>query len=557
MVRQTFFRTGAYGAVHVPLPSPTRPPVTAGALRLVIAAALLAVAAGLALIGWTAPTGGAAVASQVLPVNAGAADPRDFSAHNSPVLARNPTRPASLAVVNRVDAPVFSCALHTSVDDGASWQDRPIPFPAGEERPERCYAPDVVFGPDGTLYLLFVTLQGRGNIPNAGWLVSSSDDGQTMSAPQRSLGPLAFQARLAADPQQSGRLWLTWLQAEQTGTLAFPAPDNPILAARSDDGGVSWTQPMPVSPPGRGRVLAPSIEVSSQDVLSVLYLDVGGDVLDYQGAHEGRGGPPYRGAWTLVLARSTDAGESWQETVVDDQVVPTQRFVVFIPPAPSLAVDRERGRIYVGFSDGRLGDADVRVWSSTDGGASFGAGVRVNDTPEADATAQYLPQLAVAPSGRLDVLYYDRRADPDNVSNAVSLQSSTDAGVSYGPRLVLSDRAFDARIGAGSERGLADLGSRLALVSGDDAALAMWTDTRAGTQASGKQDLARAAVAFTAPSPLREALPWAAALVALAAVAVVVVRRPGPRLASQGRAAAGRAGLASTESLHSGAHDGR
>jgi hypothetical protein len=183
--------------------------------------------------------------------------------------------------------------------------------------------------------------------------------------------------------------------------------------------------------------------------------------------------------------------------------------------------------------------------------------MRVNDTPERDATAQYLPQLAVAPSGRLDVLYYDRRADPEDVTNAVSLQSSTDAGVSFGPRLVLSDRAFDARIGAGSERGLADLGSRLGLVSGDDAALAMWTDTRAGTQASGKQDLARAAVAFAAPAPLREALPWAAALIAIAGLAVAVVRRPGPRLASPGRAATGRSVVASTDSSQSGAHDGR
>lgn len=542
--------------MHVPLRCPTQLTVTPRSLRVVVAAALLAVAAGLGLIGWTAPTGGAAVTGRVLPINAGAADARDFSAHNSPVVARSPTRPASLAVVNRVDAPVFSCALRTSSDDGASWQVRQIPFPAGEELPERCYAPDVVFGPDGTLYLFFVTLQGVGNTPNAGWVVSSSDDGQTLSTPQRSLGPLAFQARLAADPQQSGRLWLTWLQAEQTGTLAFPAPGNPILAARSDDGGVTWTRPMPVSPPGRGRVLAPSIAVTS-DELSVLYLDVGGDVLDYHGAHEGRGGPPYAGAWSLLLARSFDAGATWQETVVDDQVVPSQRFVVFIPPAPSLAVDRERDRVYVGFHDGRLGDPDVRVWASTDGGASFGPGVRVNDTPERDATAQYLPQLAVAASGRLDVLYYDRRADPDDVTNAVSLQSSTDAGVSYGPRLVLSDRAFDARIGAGSERGLADLGSRLGLVSGDDAALAIWTDTRAGTQASGKQDLARAAVAIPSPSPLRAALPWVAGLLAVAGVAVAVVRRPGPQLAFRGRAATGRSAVGATDTSHSGAHDGR
>ena len=33
--------------------------------------------------------------------------------------------------------------------------------------------------------------------------------------------------------------------------------------------------------------------------------------------------------------------------------------------------------------------------------------VRVNDNATGDATDQYLPILAVAPSGRVDVAYYD------------------------------------------------------------------------------------------------------------------------------------------------------
>ena len=59
---------------------------------------------------------------------------------------------------------------------------------------------------------------------------------------------------------------------------------------------------------------------------------------------------------------------------------------------------------------------------------------RVNDTKRRDGTAQYLPKLAVAPDGRLDVLYYDRRADPENLRNQVSLQSSFDHGESFTPR---------------------------------------------------------------------------------------------------------------------------
>jgi hypothetical protein len=98
----------------------------------------------------------------------------------------------------------------------------------------------------------------------------------------------------------------------------------------------------------------------------------------------------------------------------------------------------------------------------------------------------------------VDVVYYDRRLGGHNLRNEVSLQSSDDGGATFGPRLTLSDQSFDARIGAGGEQGLPDLGSRLALISDDAGATAVWTDTRAGTDASHKQDLRSARVAHDA-----------------------------------------------------------
>jgi len=57
--------------------------------------------------------------------------------------------------------------------------------------------------------------------------------------------------------------------------------------------------------------------------------------------------------------------------------------------------------------------------------------VRVNDTQKGDGTWHDLLKLAVAPDGRLDVLYYDRRADPRNLMNRVSPQSSFDEGHTF------------------------------------------------------------------------------------------------------------------------------
>lgn len=50
-----------------------------------------------------------------------------------------------------------------------------------------------------------------------------------------------------------------------------------------------------------------------------------------------------------------------------------------------------------------------------------------------------------------------------------------------------------------------DLGSRLGLISMERRALAVWTDTRAGTQASHKQDIVRAVVSFDDAPPLDSA----------------------------------------------------
>lgn len=447
------------------------------------------------------------------PVNEGVGDLTDIDAHNSPTLVQNPARPANLVVINRIDTQQFSCALHFSFDGGARWSTRSLPIPAGEE--PKCFAPDAAFASDGTLYVSFVTLRGSGNVPHAAWTVSSRDGGRTLSKPRKALGRLAFQVRLTADPDHPRRLYLTWLQAAEVGLYRFTTLANPIRSARSDDGGATWRPSTRVSSAARARVVAPSAAVGPGGEIYVLYLDLGRDSLDYEAGHEGLGGPPYAGRFELVLGRSADGGATWEESVVERRIRPIERFLVFLPAFPSLAIDPRNGRIYAGFHDRRYGDADVLVWSLASGAQRWQGPSRVNDTPLRDGTSQYLPRLAVAPDGRLDVVYYDRRTDPTNVMNEVSLQSSFDAGKSFTPRVRLSGRRFDARIGFGSGRGMPDLGSRLGLLSERSRAVAVWTDTRSGTVASNKQDLYTAEVTFSTSSRLEQGARYGGAVLAL------------------------------------------
>lgn len=438
------------------------------------------------------------------PVNAGAGNPADIRSNNSPTLVRNPMSAANLVVANRVDTPQFACVLNVSFDGGSRWVQTAIPLPKREE--PKCFAPDAAFASDGTLYLSFVTLKGRGNVPHAVWTATSTDGGRTVSAPRKAGGRLRFQVRLAVDPTDPRGVHLTWVRAKDVGFLKFTETGNPIQSVRSEDGGATWERPVNVSGPSRARTVAPVPVAGALGELYVLYLDLGADRLDYEGGHQGRGGAAYQGPFSLVLARSRDGGESWTESVVDRGIKPIHRFVVLFPPYPSLAVDRRNGKIYAAFHDARFGDPDVALWSLSPGSDSWKGPTRVNDTPERDGTWQYLPQLAVAPDGRLDVVYYDRRADERNVMNAASFQSSFDGGDSFISSERLSSRPFDSRIGFGGKAGLPDLGSRLALLSDRERALAVWTDTRAGTRASNKQDLSRAVVAFSDPTRLSGAV---------------------------------------------------
>ncbi len=503
--------------------------VTAGTHRrrrwpVVVAGVALAAIGGTAVrFSAGASAGTARVVGGNRPVNAGATDPVDLTAHNSPALRANPTDPRNLAVANRIDGQASSCALHVSFDGGASWTATPLALPEG--RTVACFSPDLSFGADGTLYVVFTSfapVEGAGTMPDAVWLVTSADGGRTLGPAMKIGGPRAFQLRVAADPAHAGRLYLAWLQGGQTSSWGFAGVDNPVVVSRSDDGGETWGSPVRASGPSRARVIAPSIAVGPTGDVAVAYLDVGDDRLDYQGAHEGRGGDPYAGHWALVVARSSGNGTTWREVVVDAAVVPTQRFLVLFPPAPALAVDRRNGALYVAFHSSRMGDPDVWVWASDDGGTKWRAAKRVNDTQPRDGRAQYLPQLAVAPDGRLDVVYYDRRRDSGNVMNTVSMQSSFDGARTFGPHVVLSDGSFDARIGFGSDRDLPDLGDRLGIVATTAGALAVWTDTRAGLRETGKQDLAGAVVAVTPPPRPKEALRVAGAAVAAAGVIVAL-----------------------------------
>ncbi len=433
--------------------------------------------------------------------------PGPITVNNSPSVARDPRNPAHLVVSHRIDRPGFSALLEWSDDGGATWRPTQLPLPPGTEvcaaSPEGApcpFGPDLAFGPDGTLYVLYVSLRGRGNTPGALWLARSSDGGRTLDPPVAVAGELTFQPRLTVD--DAGTVHVVWLAAEAVGLNQLAGPAR-VVAARSGDGGRTFTPPVPVSDPGRERVGGASPVIDSNGDMVVLYEDFKRNRRDFGGLD----GPVAEEPFALVVSRSGDGGRSFGPGVeLESGLVAARRFLVFLPEYPSLAAGPD-GVLYVSWADGRNGDEDVFLRRSSDGGLSWSEPVRVNDNIVRDGTTQYLPQLVVAPGGRVDVLFYDRSADPADVRTHVVLASSDDGGDTFSRQRV-SSASFDATVGPtfGPAYGT-DFGTRLGLASTDEDAYAAWTDTRLGDQVTGRQDVFGARVAIGSGLPM-----WQSAL---------------------------------------------
>lgn len=437
--------------------------------------------------------------------------PAPIDANNSPSLTRNPRSPQELAATHRVDRPTYSASLDWSIDGGATWQPTPLPLPQGKDRP---FAPDVAFGPDGTLFVTYVNLQGPGNVPENLWVSSSTDGGRSLSDPVMVAGRLAFQPRIAVGAD--GAVHVVWLQGSEVGLLALAGPPSPVVASRSTDGGRTFSVPVRVSDTQRELVGAASPVIDSKGRLVVLYEDFKDDRRDFSNLD----GPPWDNPFTLVLTRSTDGGASFSPGVeVERDVIATRRFLVFLPEFPSLAAGPD-DNLYASWADGRNGDEDVFLRRSSDGGRTWSAPVRVNDNPTKDGTTQYLPRVATAPDGRVDVVFLDRRRDRDNNMTDATLASSHDRGRSF-TNYRISSSSFDARVGpvVATQFGV-DFGSRLALSAGKEDSLALWTDTRLGTADTGRQDVVAVAYKVSRPTSAIARVPVIAGLMVLAFLAL-------------------------------------
>lgn len=487
--------------------------------RIGIGVGVAAVVAGLAvsLFGLQ----GRGVSLRAGPTSQVTDDPHlSINVNTSPVVAVHPRRPEVLVAAGRVDAPRLGCTLAVSHTGGEAWRPLELPLAPGADN---CFWPAVAFDGDGNLLVVHTPTGGPFNLPTGLWLQRFTPELDPDGPPIQVGGPLTFQPRLAVEGR---RVLVAWIQAGEeraTKFLGFGPPPNPIVLARSEDGGRTFAPPVTVSEPDRLAV-QPTLLAGPDGQVFVGALDLGDDRVTYQSGHEGRPGPPPPGPWRVVAWTSADGGSRFGEAqTVVEEVVPRQRVLIDLAPAPAFALDPVRRRIHASWESG----SDVFLSRSDNGGATWSPPRRLGPP---DGT-QFLPGIGVAPDGRVDVAFYDRSRDPEDVLADVVLTSSSDGGESFVSRIA-SDQPFDSIVGSFTSEDIM-LGSHLAVVSQPGRATVVWPDTARGNRVNNIVDLRSGTVEVR---PARGALaPVVAAgvlLAVLGAVALLVTVRSSPGTAA-------------------------
>ena len=239
---------------------------------------------------------------------------------------------------------------------------------------------------------------------------------------------------------------------------------------RSTNGGLTWMNPINIpNSPAWGTL----------DVDSTGNLFIGGVNLTTNGIWSVRSTNAKNGAVTPTFDQSTHVNLGGD--IVFGQSINPEGLVgqVF------LSVDRSgtstNDNVYLlasvqptGFTIG----SDVMFARSTDGGTTFSAPLRINDDAVNHAKWHWFGTLSVAPSGRIDAVWYDMRNSPNNGTSQLFYSYSTDGGDSWSANVAVTN-PFNPSIGYPNQQ---KIGDYITVVSDDDGANVAYAATFNGEE---------------------------------------------------------------------------
>jgi hypothetical protein len=443
-------------------------------------------------------------------------------------LAANPSNPRHIVAVY-ADWVSLNCEAAVSTNAGKTWRRTRLRAPAGFADPPCTIGNHlanqldggIAFGRGNSVYVTFATGTVRPDGTGSGksvLLAKSTDGGRTYSTGAVVLpggddadsGPDYIMPKLAVSPGSSSATDRIYIAASGAGNDNHDGVQGEdTVFTSSGDGGRTFTEPRIANDPAQN-----SIEHSGPTLGHDGAVYIAWRTREKNPARAGTFLPEGR----LVVARTTDLGATWTRT----NVAGIKGFVYNGPPAPPLqpgqsftastfprlASNPKNGDVYLVYGNGEapLGpgsianidhfihpDSDVYFQRSTDDAKTWSDPQRLNlDAPaQFEETQTRHPTVSVAPNGRVDVVWQDRRhwyrgclhthtPCAEARLGDTYLRSSGDEGRSFGAERRITDHSMNNDIGFDYRFGAYwDYGPK-SIPLGNDKILVGWMDTRDG-----------------------------------------------------------------------------
>lgn len=490
-------------------------------------------------------------------------------------LAVDPTNPRHIVEVN-ADWEAGQCDYHVSFNGGRTWTGGDFRTPAAYE-PQPCAVgphlaenmqAGVVYGSHRNVYATFTSsriLPATGSFSGKSLFVAVSHNGGRSwgvahdvgeGGPLLNPGPNYALPTIAVDPaRRHGPKHDRVYVAADTTT---PSDTHPVTGTAqttveniamsvSNDGGRTWSAPFNVNGSGPAATEPSQPVVGRNGAVYIAWREIGQPVA---------GSPPAAAAnGFIVVAKSTNHGRTWsynRSTVVQGYIYsgpPSPPFntvpAVFTASTfPRLAIDRRRNDLYLVFGQGppltpyvpgQHPSADAHaadhfinpysaVWfqRSTNGNRTWSTPKKINTAAilGTNPTQTRHPSVFVAPNGRVDIVWQDRRnwyhgclhthvACQEARLGDTYYAYSGNHGRGFSRNYRLSDHSTNNDVGYDYRFGTYWAYGPQVAPMGNNALLVAWMDSRLGNVQNDSQDiyLTRVGLHARGPVPVRRLRP--------------------------------------------------